>query len=165
MKLLQFRDKIAIFDFQFRKDLQTTIPKIIANKAVFLFKKNFQDESFFGARWKEVNRRIPHQQTYFTKSGKKRTRVAPAKGADGKRKILTGRTGNLGRSIKSVVLDFAVKIISDLPYSRAHNEGTDNAGRGRNTRIPQRQFIGDSPEIRDLTQKTITEYFYKDINK
>ena len=62
MNLQQLRDKIAIFDFQFRKDLQTTIPKIIANKAVFLFKKNFQDESFFGARWKEVNRLIPQCQ-------------------------------------------------------------------------------------------------------
>lgn len=165
MNIQQFRDKIAIFDFQFRKDLQTTIPKIIANKSVLLFKKNFQDESFFGAKWKEVNRRIPHEQTYFTRSGKKATRVAPAKGADGRRKILSGRTGNLGRSIKSVVMDFAVKIISDLPYSSAHNEGTDNAGRGHRTKIPQRQFIGDSQEIGDLTQKTITDYFNKDINK
>ncbi len=90
MNLQQFSDKIAIFDFQFRKDLQTTIPKIIANKAVFLFKKNFQDESFFGARWKEVNRRIPHEQSYFTKSGKKCTRVAPAKGAEGKKPTHTG---------------------------------------------------------------------------
>lgn len=162
MTFEQFRSKLAIYNMQFRKDLQTTIPKIIANKAVLLFKNNFQTESFFGAKWKEVNRRIPHEQTYFTKSGKKKTRVAPAKGADGRRKILTGRTGNLGRSIKSVVMDFAVKIISDLPYSRAHNEGTDNAGRGHRTRIPQRQFIGDSKEVRDITKKTITDYFFKD---
>ena len=117
-----------------RKDL----PKIIGNKAVHLFKHNFQTESFFGKKWREVKRRLKN-----------------TKGAAGKRKILTGPTGNLGRSIRAQPSDASVTIISDLPYSDAHNDGTTTAGRGHKTTIPQRQFIGDDPQLQKEIDKRI----------
>ena len=70
-----------------------------------------------------------------------------AKGAAGRRKILTGDTGNLGRSIRTHIGAGVATVYSDLSYSAAHNEGTSNAGRGRKTKIPQRKFIGDHPQL------------------
>ena len=117
-------------------------PLIIGNELVKAFKQNFQDEGFFGQKWQDVKRR-----------------TNPTKGkehlADARRKILTGRTGNLGRSIRKEVRDGSVRIYSDLPYSAAHNEGTTTAGRGRHTVIPQRQFIGRSKEVDDIVRAAI----------
>jgi phage gpG-like protein len=117
-------------------------PLIIGNELVKAFKQNFQDEAFFGKKWQDVKRR-----------------TNPPKGkeglADARRKILTGRTGNLGRSIRKEVRDGSVRIYSDLPYSAAHNEGTTTAGRGRHTVIPQRQFIGRSKEVDDIVRAAI----------
>ncbi|MBE6331668.1 MAG: hypothetical protein E7070_05130 [Bacteroidales bacterium] len=117
-------------------------PLIIGNELVKAFKQNFQDEAFFGKKWQDVKRR-----------------TNPTKGkehlADARRKILTGRTGNLGRSIRKEVRDGSVRIYSDLPYSAAHNEGTTTAGRGHHTVIPQRQFIGRSKEVDDIVRAAI----------
>ena len=106
------------------------------------FDKNFSRGGFFGKKWKDVKRR-----------------TNPPKGkeglADARRPILTGRTGNLGRSIRKEVRDGSVRIYSDLPYSAAHNEGTTTAGRGHHTVIPQRQFIGQSKEVDDIVRAAI----------
>ena len=90
------------------------------------------------------------------KNGK--TKAVPVgKGVMGKRKILTGRTGALGRSIRWKVEPRKAIIYSDLPYSEAHNEGTINAGRSHNVHIPKRQFIGDHAKIDEMVRKTIEE--------
>ena len=102
-----------------RKD----IPDILGQAAVDAFKQNFQDEGFFGSGWKEVKRRQGH-----------------AKGAAASRPILTGPTGNLGRSIDYETSDHEAVVFSDLPYAAAHNEGTTTAGRNHNVTIPKRQF-------------------------
>ena len=112
-----------------------------------MFKDNFQKESFFGRAWKEVKRRLQG-----------------VKGAAGRRKILTGPTGNLGRSIQATPRDGSVTIHSDLPYASAHNDGTSNAGRSHNVRIPQRQFIGESPELTDALEKKIEQEINKALN-
>lgn len=87
-------------------------------------------------------------------------RVQPANA-----KILTGPTGNLGRSIQFIPRDGSVTIESDLPYSSAHNEGTNNAGRYHNVRIPRRQFIGEDPKLTAAIEKKITEEISKALNK
>ena len=150
MTLEEFNKYFANLTIRLQRELATDIPKKVGNLAVRMFKDNFQKESFFGRAWKEVKRRL-HP------SGKHR--------AADTRAILTGPTGNLGRSVQFSVRDGSVIVHSDLPYSAAHNEGTTNAGRSHNARIPQRQFIGESPELTDAIEKKITEEINKALKK
>lgn len=48
-----------------------------------------------------------------------------------------------------------------LAKAAAHNEGTNNAGRNHNVRLPKRQFMGDSAELR----KKIAALVEKEINR
>ena len=132
---------------EIERAIRDDIPRIVANRAVMMYKQNFQQQGFFGQRWQDVKRR-----THPTKSqmGKASTT----------RPILTG-TGNLGRSIQADVQPGKVIIHSDLPYASAHNEGTNNAGRSHNVHIPQRQFIGPHPQIDRLVTDTITQQIEK----
>ena len=65
---------------------------IIGNVAVSWFKKNFQNEAWGRVKWKEVKRR-----TSGTKANAYAAKHHPAQTT---RKILTGDTGDLGRSIE-----------------------------------------------------------------
>lgn len=146
MEIQDFSHHLEGIEAAIKRQLEHDLPKKIGKLAVRMFKKNFQNEGFFGRAWQEVKRRLQP-------SGKN---IA----AD-KRKILTGSTGNLGRSIQSIPHDGSVTIESDLPYAEAHNEGTNNAGRSHNVRIPKRQFIGESPELTAAIEKKITEEISK----
>lgn len=147
MQIQDFSRHLEGIEEAIRNQLAKDLPRKIGNLAVRMFKENFQGEGFFGRAWKEVKRRI-----------------MGAKGAAGKRKILTGPTGNLGRSIQYTPHDGYVVVHSDLPYAEAHNEGTNNAGRSHNVRIPQRQFIGEDPKLTDAIEKKITEEISKALN-
>lgn len=117
------------------------LPVAIGKKAVDLFTENFQKEGFQdnGIKpWKEVKRRI-----------------RPARGAAGTRKILTGKTGDLGRSIRYEVSGPGeVTVFSDVIYAAVHNEGL-RAGRGAGFQMPKRQFIGDSGELNRIIEAEI----------
>lgn len=128
--------------------LNKDIPRKVANKVAQAFRQNFQTESFFGTPWKDVKRRTEPRASQVGK-------------VDSRRKILTGRTGNLGRSIKTEVRDGECAIISDLEYSAAHNDGTNTAGRGRHTTIPQRQFMGHHKEVDRIIKETIGKTIQK----
>lgn len=158
----QFSKHLERMNAQLKKAVNETIPKIVANRATQMFKQNFKEEGFFGKKWKEVQRRQLHTVKYKTKGGKVKTKVVPVgKGVMGRRKILTGRTGDLGRSIRWKTEPGKAIIYSDLPYSTAHNEGTNNAGRSHNVQIPKRQFIGDHAKINEMVKKTIEEQLEK----
>lgn len=144
MKLEDLKSRMAKCKLEIKQAIDSDIPKKVARKMVSMTKQNFQEEGFYGKPWKEVQRRQPPQK------GRRRYR-----GADTQRKILTGRTGDLGRSIRSEVGTATVTIYSDLPYSAAHNEGTNNAGRGHRTRIPKRQFLGEHPKVHQEVKKII----------
>ncbi len=148
MEIQDFSHHLEGIEAAIKRQLERDLPKKLGNLAVRMFKENFQKESFFGRAWQEVKRRLQG-----------------AKGAAGQRKILTGPTSNLGRSIQFTPRDGSVTIESDLPYSSAHNEGTTNAGRSHNVRIPQRRFIGESPELTAAIEKKITEEISKALNK
>ena len=148
MQIQDFSHHLQHLQANLKRQLEHDLPRKLGIIAVRLFKENFQHESFFGRAWKEVKRRLHG-----------------AKGAAARRKILTGPTGNLGRSIQYTPHDGYVVIHSDLPYSSAHNDGTSNAGRSHNVRIPQRQFIGPSPELTDAIEKKIKEEITKSINQ
>jgi phage gpG-like protein len=152
----QFEKYLASMPLEIQRVIDSDITMKVANEAVGMFKQNFQDEGFFGQKWQEVDRRKVGTKTYKA--------VEKKHPADTERKILTGRTSNLGRSIKSTVSGGTVTITSDLEYSSAHNDGTLNAGRGHSTRIPQRQFIGSHPKLDAAIDKIITEEIGKIIN-
>ena len=161
----QFTIKITQMTVNLKKAIDDDLPKILGNKAASMFRQNFQDEGFFGTKWKEVKRRQPMTVTVTLKSGKKKKKQLPcAKGADGKRKILTGRTGNLGRSIQYKVSKAQVTIYSDTKYGKAHNIG-DMTGRGHKVKMPKRQFIGDHPKLHAELEKLTTQYINKIIGK
>ena len=149
MDIQDFSHHLQHLEDSLKRQLQHDLPRKLGNIAVRLFKENFQKESFFGRAWKEVKRRLNPK----------------TRGAAAHRKILTGPTGNLGRSIQYTPRDGSVVIHSDLPYASAHNDGTNNAGRSHNVRIPQRQFIGPSPELTDAIEKKINEEITKSLNQ
>lgn len=142
-------------------------PLIVGNRALSLFKKNFQNESFFGEKWPEVIRRIGKEYLYTGKNGRTYTRrVKIASGARGQRKILTGDTGDLGRSLWMQTRDAEVEISSDLVYSAIHNDG-GLAGRGHRSVIPRRRYMGAHPslekELLDVLNKFLDKHKNTDI--
>lgn len=148
VQIQDFSHYLQHLEVNLKRQLQHDLPIKLGNLAVRLFKDNFQKESFFGRAWIEVKRRLNPK----------------TRGAAANRKILTGPTGNLGRSIQATPRDGSVTIHSDLPYASAHNDGTSNAGRSHNVRIPQRQFIGPSPELTDAIEKKIIQEINKALN-
>jgi phage gpG-like protein len=121
--------------------LMKQIPAIAGVEAVNHFKENFQIEGFDEPNaWQEVKRRQnPTRPDHAAAS----------------RKILTGETGNLGRSIQYEAQEGQATVFSDVVYADAHNEGTNTAGRNRNISIPKRQFIGESKKLDEKIEKEI----------
>lgn len=136
----EFKRKIAKMSVELRNCIDNDLPKIIGNRAVKMFKENFQGEGFFGERWKNVKRRT---------NPPKRSKHP----VDATRKILTGRTGDLGRSIKLKTTKGLATIYSDAKtpkgyyYGLAHNEGTN--------RIPRRRFLANHPKIEAMAKAEI----------
>lgn len=121
--------------------IKNDAPRVVGTLAVNHAKQTFDDEGFTDTvfePWKEVNRR-------------KDPKASPR---DQSRKILSD-SGDLKDSIRYEQAEMTVKIGSDLDYARPHNEGTDNAGRGGKTKIPKRQFIGDSESLKTEMRKEI----------
>ena len=136
--------------------------QIIGNVAVSWFKKNFQNQAWGRVKWKEVQRRTPG-----TKANRYAAKHHPAQTT---RRILTGDTGDLGRSIEirevspsergaggSITIWTNPSAFgSKEPYGRVHNEGL-RAGRGAGFTMPRRQFMGESPELYDLIIRKLEE--------
>jgi phage gpG-like protein len=128
----------------FKNWFNNDLPDIVGVEAVNHFTESFQNEGFTDetlVKWQEVKRR----------SDPKRPDRAAAT-----RKILSGKTGDLGRSIEYkarpgevVVSSDTMRVGSDKDYASAHNEGTTTAGRGNSTTIPKRQFMGRSKVLEE----------------
>ena len=91
------------------------------------FDKNFERKGFFGEAWK------PH--TPYT------TRGSP---------LLV--TGTLRRSISAKVEGASIVFSSSVEYAAVHNESL-RAGRGKGFKMPQRRFIGTSPEVKESIKR------------
>ncbi len=126
----QFVTRLHSQNAALKKLFNNDLPRIIGVEAVNHFKENFQNEGFDKVKWKEVKRR---ENSW-------------SRGADRTRKILTGKTGDLGRSIHYRTESGKAIIFSDLIYAPVHNFGL-RAGRGGGFLMPKRQFIGDSQEL------------------
>lgn len=129
-------------------------------KLTEMFDRNFERQGFFGQRWKA------------TKVSKVNARGAGS--------ILIV-TGNMRGSIRSMVRGMAVVFSSNLPYTTLHNEGGKFAvnvrahsrthrksgksyevrQHSRQVNMPQRQFIGDHPEV----QKALGEIVNKNLER
>jgi phage gpG-like protein len=161
-----FKERMDRMEKEFKEFLNSYGPVIAGNVAVSLFKQNFQTESFFGEKWPEVKRR----RDVWQRNGE--TVKNPTKGAARTRKILTGQTGDLGRSIqvkeaangRAVIWLDPSSFGSKQPYGAVHNEGL-RAGRGAGFTMPRRQFIGDAPALRqaltDALSRKLTEIIQK----
>lgn len=130
-------------------------PAIVGKTAVSFFKQRFKIEGWERAGdWQQVQRRM----SSWTRGGK--TVKNPYKGAKLSRKILTGDTGDLGRSIEIMKMSSGSVTIWSRPigsnkvYARVHNEGL-RAGRGTGFIMPKRQFMGMHPELNDLIIKEL----------
>ncbi|MCX6232634.1 MAG: hypothetical protein NTZ33_13945 [Bacteroidetes bacterium] len=138
VKLKQDSDAIKQF-------IQHDLPLRIGKKGVDLFAENFQKEGFQNGglqKWKEVKRRLDPR----------------IKDARSSRKILSGNTADLGRSLRYIPELAKVMWYSDVSYAEAHNEGTTTAGRSRNVTIPQRKFIGDSRELEAIIKQEMDKF-------
>lgn len=128
-------------------------------KLTELFDNNFRRQGFFGRKW------------VATRASKDSPR--------GMGSILIV-TGAMRRSIRSMVQGMAVVFSSNLPYTALHNEGGDfNANvrahqrtsrkgntytvraHNRHMTMPQRQFIGDHPEV----QRTLGDIVYRNLQR
>lgn len=123
-----------------------------------MFDRNFERKGFFGYKWKPRKNR-------------------KAKGS------LLHVTGKMRRSIRPAIRGHGVHFSSPLPYTELHNKGgkftqsvrthsriNKRTGKtytvrshSRTMEMPQRQFIGDNPEVRRAINKivyeNITEFF------
>ena len=136
----QFGKEINRLKNEFKDLFDKHGPTIAGKTAVSFFKKNFQNEAWGRVKWQEVKRRTA-------------ARNHPSRTT---RKILTGDTGDLARSIEvkyvskgEVVVWTAPSAFAKEPYGRVHNEGL-RAGRGSGFIMPKRQFMGESEELNDL---------------
>lgn len=145
----QFQQEIKRLENEFKEFFATYAPTIAGKTAVSYFKKNFQNEAWGRVKWKEVQRR-----TSGTRANQYAAKHHPARTS---RKILTGDTGDLARSIEIKSVENGKVVIwtapnafgSKEPYGRVHNEGL-RAGRGSGFIMPKRQFIGESEELNAL---------------
>lgn len=139
----EFQQRLAKMQIDIKDAVNSDLPKIVGNEAARLFRKNFQDEGFFGDKWKPAKR------------------IGTAKGAADSRKTLTD-TGDLGRSIQVKTEPGRATVYSDLPYSAVHNEGL-KAGRGKGFTMPKRQFMGESDKVTQSMKNKILNYLNEKI--
>lgn len=105
------------------------------------WKRRRNKDSKRGRQFKKVS--VYDEDTYETHTFKRKlTEVRSVKN----RAILV-KSGRLRRSLRSRRLgNLAVKILTDVPYARVHNNG-ERSGRGKGFMMPKRQFIGYSGKL------------------
>lgn len=139
----EFVNKLKKQADEIRTLVDRTLPVKVGNEAVEHFKENFERGGFVD---NGLNKWLPAKRL-SSKYGDKKNKT-----------LLSGRN-HLRDSIEAEPISGGVKIVNRVEYAAAHNEGTNNAGRGRNVTIPKRQFIGDSKEldgkIREIIDKEI----------
>lgn len=154
MKPEEFKREIARIRQKVPEFISMYGPKIAGTIAVSEFKHNFQTESFGEKKWQEVQRRMAGNPSnrYAEKHHPARTT----------RPILTGDTGDLGRSIeikntgdgKATVWTAPSAFGSKEPYGAVHNEGL-RAGRGKGFIMPKRQFMGRTGKLDERIVKEL----------
>jgi phage gpG-like protein len=162
----QFTASLRRHGAELSRLMNRELPVIIGREAVAHFKLNFQNEGWERNRWPEVKRRqmtwerggrtVMNPSIRMTKTGW----ISKSQKAATRRKILTGETADLGRSIEYSAGTGKVSVSSDLIYAAVHNFGL-KAGRGAGFQMPKRQFIGESEilnsKIKDIIEDRINK--------
>lgn len=131
-------------------------PDVIGIEAVNQFKENFDNESFDGAKWAEVERRNPGSP-WYGHSGQTGKFSRPRTTA----KILSGETGALRNAISYRKEAGRTIITNDRPYAAVHNEGGPAMIYGKKPFVmKKRQFAGVTDEL----EKNIINKIKRDIN-
>ena len=125
----QFQQRIHEMRHQFGDLFDRYGLQIIGNVAVSWFKKNFQNQAWGRVKWKEVQRRTPG-----TKANRYAAKHHPAQTT---RRILTGDTGDLGRSIE----------IREVSPSERGAGGNSPSERGAGGNSPSERGAGGSITI------------------
>ena len=138
----QFEKQIERHAQQLAQAFQRRIPVKVAVAAEHHFRDNFRKGGFVNGglhRWKPSKRR------------------SNPKHPDRAYGTLMSRRDHLYSSVRHSTRPYTAVVSTDVPYAQAHNEGTNNAGRGHRTRIPKRQFMGDSKELTEQVKKIVTD--------
>ena len=125
----QFKKLLKTKQKQINQAYNRTLPVKVGTEAVKFVRENFRQEGFVDSKlekWKPAKR----------KSNPKHPDKAYG--------TLLSRRNNLYKSVSKRASPRQAVVYTNVSYAAAHNEGTNNAGRGRKTRIPKRQFIGKS---------------------
>jgi len=165
----EFETKLRNLEKQFGDFYHRFAPVIAGKVAVDFFKQSFQTESWERVKWQDVQRRMGS----WERDGK--VVKSYAKGAATERKILTGETADLGRSIeidqnrtgngKATVWTSPNAFANSRKiYAAVHNEGL-RAGRGAGFTMPKRQFMGNSPTLNKLIIEELERKLSQLINK
>jgi phage gpG-like protein len=126
--LSKFKLDILLKNFE---KVKATLPNELAEESINFFQDSFRQQGWNGGKWEEVQRRIPNTRAWKQATKSDRTRAILVK------------TGKLRASIFKKKVSFPQIIIatgSEAPYAIFHNKGTN--------KIPKRQFMGDSPRLR-----------------
>lgn len=142
----QFQRQLQRHQQQLQQAFSRTLPVKVGVAAEQHFRDNFRKGGFVNGglhRWKPSKR------------------IGKQKGAAGQYKTLLSSRNHLYNSVKHRWVPYTAIVETNVPYAAAHNEGTNNAGRGHHTHIPKRQFIGDSRELTDKAKVIIL----KEVNR
>jgi len=126
------------------------LPVQLGNMGTRYWLQAFRLESWEGIKWAEVKRRIPGTPEYLYPKKKDKGRR--------KRNILFGKSGgtlggahlHLRASVNTSLTKAEWNGIEwkvPVKYAKVHNEGLQ-AGRGAGFKMPKRQFMGNSKELR-----------------
>lgn len=116
--------------------LKNDLPVLLANET----------QNFFASSWKNSG----FTDNTLTKWDKRKKETKKSTG-----KQIMVSTGKLRRAVQNSIREKSwqkIKLVIDgssIPYAKRHNEGLDG--------MPQRQFMGDSKELKKLQRKTISK--------
>ena len=133
---------------------KTALAVAVGNFAQNEFRENFKRQSFNGAKWQEVKRRIPGTPAYRSAGKSGHTRA-----------ILVGKgSGTLRRAV-NVSLKKAtfgeILFVVPLPYAEIHNTGGVINNKRAKIIMPKRQFIGMTPRLEQGIRLRIKRYLDK----
>ena len=129
--------------------IKRTIQVKLATTAQHHFRDNFQKSGFVDDG---------------VKPWKRSKRQDDPKHPDRAYKTLLSRRDHLYKSISKKTEPAKAIVYTEVPYAKAHNEGTSTAGRKHNVRIPKRQFMGESKQLNSKFKKVIVDELEKILN-
>lgn len=172
------------------KYLKADAPRLIGTEGVNHFKKSFEDGGFTDdklSKWKPAKRTDSSSEWYgfhykarsvppnshpkrrgaaIPYRARKRNPITNYSPAATTRRTMIGDASDLIESIEYEVKGNKVRIFSDKPYARVHNEGGKIRVFGKRTvKLPKRQFLGPSKKLKRNIEREIANDVNKILNR